>query len=327
MLISIVVLSYNRPAQIKRILENLVGVISDDIKLIIKDDRSPRVDEINKIVEEHKGSIGFEVELYLNSKNLGYDRNLLDSFYITDSDYVFLLSDDDYILGDNFDELISIISKKENDVYFTPYYNGNIVNRKKDKGYSEGDFKNIIYNSILFSGLIFNRNAVLRLEKNIDFLADCIYTQVYLASLLAYNSKSYGFAPENVLFLGGDGENFFGKNQSAVNSDILSDRDKITSNMNYQPFLLKVVDEIAHKTHPKIKKLFLSEYSKRLISYGLKARSAGISVYYEFYTHFLHSKLPFRFLMFPFFCSLFFVPKIIAKKIHQTGLSLFRKAG
>ena len=55
MLLSIVVLSYNRPDQIRRILDNLIGVMSDDFNIIIKDDVSPLASEINSIVAEYKG--------------------------------------------------------------------------------------------------------------------------------------------------------------------------------------------------------------------------------------------------------------------------------
>lgn len=43
MLLSIVVLSYNRPAQIDRILKHFIGFEDDRVQLIIKDDVSPRI--------------------------------------------------------------------------------------------------------------------------------------------------------------------------------------------------------------------------------------------------------------------------------------------
>jgi hypothetical protein len=49
MLLSIVVLSYNRPIQLRRILDHFIGFADNRVKLIIKDDQSPNFDEIEKI--------------------------------------------------------------------------------------------------------------------------------------------------------------------------------------------------------------------------------------------------------------------------------------
>jgi len=327
MLLSIVVLSYNRPKQIRRILNEFVGVINKDCNIIIKDDVSPRALEIKSIVTEYKGKIGIEVLMYTNSLNLGYDRNLLDAFYITNSDYVFLLSDDDYLIGSELNKLLSAIRAKEYEVYFTPYSSKGLVNRKKDSGFFLGKFANVIYNSILFSGLIFDRKRVVSLDKDKDFLSNCIYTQVYLAARIIFENKTYGFVPEGILILGGDGENFFGKNQAAINSDVLSDRTKIISNLNYQSFLIKVVNEMSCKTDKRIKILFMREYFKRLVSYSLRARGAGLSSYAQFIGAYIKSEIPFNVMFFISLLLLFAVPRFLAKKINNFGLRKMRKSG
>lgn len=327
MLLSVVVLSYNRPSQIERILKNLIGVTSKQLNLIIKDDQSPRQNEIIEIFERYKPLMNFEVNLHKNKTNLGYDKNLIDSFYITDSDYVYLLSDDDYLLGENIHLLVNALSKKEFSVYFTPYHDDEKTNRIQDEGYKLKNFHSIIYNSILFSGLVFNREKVISLSLDVDFLSNCIYSQVYLASIIIYKEESYGFIPEKILYLGGDGENYFGKNESAVNSELLSERSHITSNLNYQPFLLSVVNKISKDTDKVIYNLFLREYFKRLISYALTARSSGIGNFFRFVHTYYGSNLPFKSFTFLFYFPFFFIPAPIAKKINNLLVRKLRKAG
>ncbi|MGL6419288.1 glycosyltransferase [Aeromonas allosaccharophila] len=296
---SIVVLSYNRPQQIKRILENFTGTNNTDINIIIKDDVSPKANEIKEIVYEYRKKLAIDLVYHSNTENLGYDKNLLDAFNITNSEYIFLLSDDDYVSGSEINKLIAVIYEKKQKLYFTPYtdHSINVVNRTFDYSYKEhvslSEFPEIIYNSILFSGLIFHRETVLQLRLDRDFLSNCIYTQVYLAVSIIYKTRSYGAIPSGILHLGGDGENYFGKNSSARNSDVLSDRNKISSNLNYQKFLLAVVMKLSLSTDPMINELFLKEYRKRLISYGLRARSYGLSIYLDFIRAYLNSKLPF----------------------------------
>lgn len=327
MLLSIVVLSYNRPEQIKRILENLLEAPNSEFNLIIKDDQSPKREEIHQIVEHYQSSLKFEVIFHSNRENLGYDRNLLDSFSITNSDYIFFLSDDDYILGEKIPDLLALLRKKEFSVYFSPYTSKGKINRQIKSKYYIGDFSNIIYNSVLFSGLIFDREKVNHLQKDIDFLSNCIYSQVYLSSLLVFNEKSYGVAPIKLLVLGDDGENYFGKNPSATNSDILMDRESILSNLNYQVFLLTVVKVIASDTNALIYKIFVREYKKRLIAYAFKARASGKIVYRSFLSHYEKSDLP-NAVWLSFLLKCFYlIPDIISKYIYNIGITLFRKSG
>lgn len=333
MLMSIVVLSYNRPQQIKRILEHFISVKNVDLNIIIKDDVSPKAHEIKEIVDEYKEKLAIDLIYHSNTENLGYDRNLLDAFTITKSEYIFLLSDDDYVSGCEINRLISAIYEKKQKLYFTPYtdHSINVVNRKFDFSYKEdvslSEFPEIIYNSILFSGLIFHRETVLQLSLDRDFLSNCIYTQVYLAVSIIYKTRSYGTIPDGILHLGGDGENYFGKNSSAKNSDVLSDRNKISSNLNYQVFLLNVINKLSLSTDPIINYLFLKEYKKRLISYGLRARSYGLSIYIDFMREYFNSKLPFFIVPSSAFIFVTFLPRKFAGKINSIARNLLRHAG
>lgn len=327
MLFSIVVLSYNRPAQVERILKNLVGVGAGDFNVVIKDDVSPRLPEIKDVVESYRPRLDIELVLHVNESNLGYDRNLMDSFNIVNSHYVFLLSDDDYIDGAVIPQLVDLLKKKEFSFYLTPYTVDGVVNRSFHSDYNVNRFADFIYNSILFSGLIFDREKVLLLEKDELFLSACIYSQVYLASVLVFQEGGFGFCPKHLLILGGDGENFFGKNQSAENSDLLADRSKITSDLDYQGFLLRVVDEIASKTNRKVKKLFRREYIKRLISYGLKVRALGLKPYFIFFKHYLSSSFQRSVIPTLSFFLIAFIPGFLSEKIYKVGVSFLRKAG
>jgi glycosyltransferase involved in cell wall biosynthesis len=327
MLLSIVVLSYNRPRQIKRILEKLVGVTSSNFNLIIKDDASPLRTQILKIVNSYSDRLNFEVVFYSNKKNMGYDRNLIDSFSVANSDYVFLLSDDDYILGENLDELLSVLALNEHDFYFTPYHDGSRTRRIPAAYYKLCHFSDVIYNSILFSGLVFKVSAVNALKINYDFLSNCIYSQVYLASSLAYKRKAYGVLPSGILYLGGDGYNFFGKNESAKNANLLSDRKNIAADLTYQQFLLKTIDQISNDLDSEIGNSFYKEYKKRLIAYGAKARGLGLVTYFSFLRSYFFSTNRRFFVPSILFMFITVIPSGLATKIYDAGVKVFRKSG
>lgn len=274
-LLSVVVLSYNRPEQIRRILEKISCTTCTDFNLIVKDDCSPRQSEIKDVVQEFKNIALCEILFHSNDENMGYDKNLYDAFFITNSEYVFLLSDDDFIEGDKIEGLIKILRSDNRSVYFTPYYSNGALNRFGSNLFDLNRISSVIYNSILFSGLVFKRNRVLKLDLDTNFLANCIYTQVYLSTVIIYQDKDFGFGPNGLLYLGGDGENYFGKNKAATNKEILRDRESITANLKYQTFLIKVVEKIAIDTERGVYINFIKEYNKRLVSYGLRAIIAG----------------------------------------------------
>ncbi|MFC3852759.1 glycosyltransferase family 2 protein [Salinispirillum marinum] len=327
MLISIVVLSYNRPVQVERILKNFVGVTANDFNIIIKDDVSPLRFEIEEIVDRYSKQLNVEVLFHSNESNMGYDGNLISSFSITDSEYVFLLSDDDYLLGSEMESIVRTIKNSRSDFYFTPYIENGEVKRVPSGNYVSDKFSNIIYNSILFSGLVYRVGAVNSLVLDYEFLSKCIYSQVYLALALIYKNKSYGVLPSSALYLGGDGDNFFGKNESAVNSDLLSDRKKVTSDLLYQQFLLKVVDKISTDFDPNILISFKKEYSIRLVSYGLRVRGKGYKAYFSFLKTYFGSVDRHFILPTLLFLVFFIFPSKVSRNIYNIGVKRLRKSG
>ena len=327
MLLTFVVLSYNRPDKLERILSHFNGFSEKDISLVIKDDNSPDFPLIENIVNKYKNTIGIPVNLIKNEFNLGYDSNLLDSFEKIDSEYLFLLSDDDYVKVDKLNELICALKQFEHNIYFTPYLDGGVEYRVVDSKYIFKSIADVIYNSILFSGLIFKREAVMGLKVDKEYLSQSIYTQVYLATMLVLKYEAYGAAPNGILVVGGDGENFFGKNQSAVNSDVLTDRTQISSNLNYQQFLLRVVDRVSLDSGQEISKFFWTSYSKRLIGYGFKVRGLGLFKYKIFLKAYFKAGVKKTLLISFIFLCLVPIPSNFAKYIYKVGKLLLRRSG
>lgn len=308
-------------------MKNLQSAAPNDFNVIVKDDCSPKQDEIENIVRKYSKKVSYELVLHKNKSNLGYDRNLLDAFYITDADYIFLLSDDDFIDGFNIYKLSNVLSLREHKIYYTPYKNNDIIYRNGINSFNFKKFHEVIYNSILFSGLIFDRKSVLELPKNEEFLSNCIYTQVYLASVIAFNEQGFGEAPSDILHLGGDGENFFGKNQSAINKDILRNRNSVASNLRYQMFLLSVVEKISDATDPAVLIIFQREYNRRMVSYLLRAREGGLPTVINLIGHIKYSGVNFYWYIKPVSYFIIIIPAFIAGAVNRCFIKLFRKAG
>ena len=177
MLLSIVVLSYNRPIQLSRLLSKFHGFHSLDIELIIKDDCSPLISEIRQVCNDFRAKTHLSFYLHENPRNLGYDLNLLDAFNISSGRFVFLLSDDDYIETYLLPNLLSLLSSTHLNVIFMPYWKDGVLERCEHFSYCINSIR-IIYNSILFSGLVFV--GISQSDRFRYALSRWMYDQVYI---------------------------------------------------------------------------------------------------------------------------------------------------
>lgn len=329
MLVSIVILSYNRPQQVRRILENFIGVHSEEFCIIIKDDVSPLIGDIRNICSEFQDVLSIPVIFHENEKNMGYDSNLMDSFYITNTQYVYLLSDDDFIVGEQFLDVISELKKSNKAFYISSYVESGEINRVVDSKcvLLELPTAQLIYNSILFSGLIFDREKVCSLNLDKRFLSSCIYTQVYLTVALNYEFSDYKYINSGALVLGGDGENYFGKNEAAKNKSALQDRTSILSNLRYQVFLRKVILNLSSIYSEDILESFNKEYNKRLISYALRCKSNSKEIYREFVLLLREFGIHYDFFTGLFLRLVKFLPQNLCRYIYKLGVKTLKNSG
>lgn len=286
-LLTIGIAAYNRPKELLRCLESIDTRYSDKIEVIISEDKSPKEKEIAEVVKGYKEHSPFFVRYNTNQNNLGYDRNLKQLISLSNAKYICLMSDDDMFNQNSLDELIEFLDTKDDlGVVYSSFIfsDSNKKCRYYDKAYgfsaSEKYASSHIYDSILFSGLIFNTLNV----KNIDaerFL-NKNYFQVYLFLTSVY--KYGGYYLKNPLILCvGDGENGYGKADSAIKNPFLIDRKSVFSNLEFHKGLISVIKmfDIDNNTH--IFKSFEHEYNRRTISGLATARQAGKDTLKEFW--------------------------------------------
>lgn len=320
MLLSIVILSYNRPVQLLRIFQSLEHFQSHNIQVVVKDDLSPSLHLIEALCVEWESRLNFPLHLHVNSCNLGYDQNLLSSFDLVDSEFIFLLSDDDYINPSGLASAIAFIGSSNCNLIISPYLASDGVRRtaRKQHALSPRTFRySIVYDSILFSGLIFRRSFVSSLTLDREFLASCIYTQVYLACCASASAFGFDFSPEPAVVVGGDGDNFFGRNQSAFDVPNLSNRTSPAADLRYHSYLLSVVCRFSRDYSIDYYSSFLVEYRKRLFGHVLRARARGLSDYRSFLKYFLLMSPSPPLLMRSFAFAVLFFPSFLARFLYR----------
>lgn len=93
-LISVIIATYKRAADLDRAIQSVRDQPGDDFEIVIGDDGSP--DHTPQIVAKHAGDP--RLRAYRNERNLGMQENYLKIARFAQGRYLFILTDDDYLL-------------------------------------------------------------------------------------------------------------------------------------------------------------------------------------------------------------------------------------
>lgn len=279
-ILSIGITSYKRIKELVRCLKSVDTKYADDFEVIVSEDCSPLSEEIGKKVAEIKKDYKYQLAFLPNEHNLGYDRNLGAIIKKSRGKYVFLISDDDAIYEGFLDLLIPFLKDSNNDygLLYSPFVYTSSHVRDRDYGIDmvltkgEANCKKHIYDSILFSGLIFRRDYVKDLDAG-RFL-NMNYFQVYMFLKTMLNYGGYYFEHPSIWCVG-DGENAYGLSESSGGNKALQDRSSVISNLEFNKTLIQVIKIFDAEEHTNVFASFEKQYSLHAYSGMSKARSMG----------------------------------------------------
>lgn len=121
-LISICIPTYNRPVQLKRMLESIDATKVDDLDIVISENCSPKQAETREVVEEYKKTHPYEVHYFENERNLGYDKNIRAAVARATGRFCVFFSDDDMAMPGALDQYIEFIRKHKDCGYILRSY-------------------------------------------------------------------------------------------------------------------------------------------------------------------------------------------------------------
>lgn len=196
--------NYNRIFELKRLLFTIIEQIEkfdlfNDVQICICDDCSP--DNPSKTIEEYINKYSqIDIRYYRKETNQGMSRNFLDSVLMAESEYCWIIGNDDMPEDDAIYEVVKMVkSDKKVDYIVTPFdvyerekYSHTIfpINNKSVKIYDtskESEYRNlcldILHNAGIFgflSNIVF-RKRLWEEEKNsfIDKI-NTLFIQMYI---------------------------------------------------------------------------------------------------------------------------------------------------
>ncbi|MBO4669959.1 MAG: glycosyltransferase family 2 protein [Lachnospiraceae bacterium] len=130
--VSFCITVYNQSELVKRCIDSIVAYKGNNIEIVISDDGS--TEDIKTLIEEYHDE---RIKYYVNSVNLGHDRNIVNALSKANGKYAFLLRTRDMIIPSAIPLIIGAAEKGQ-----ASYITGEAVNQ-------EGDIK-IRYSKSMF---------------------------------------------------------------------------------------------------------------------------------------------------------------------------------
>jgi len=108
-IVSVCIPAYNRPDELKRLLES-IDADKEHIEIVVCEDKSPKRDEIIAAVESFAKGSEYDVKLFLNETNFGYDKNIRELVKCATGGFIIYMGDDDVFVPHALDKLIGFLS-------------------------------------------------------------------------------------------------------------------------------------------------------------------------------------------------------------------------
>lgn len=122
-LLSISISTFNRSHFLKKNLDLLIAQIKkynleNEVEIFVGDDKS--TDQTPKLIKNYAKKYPF-IRFYINKKNLGLPENSFKMIALSKAKYLWMLSDDDYLIEGNLKSIIDNLKKFQPNVYFINY--------------------------------------------------------------------------------------------------------------------------------------------------------------------------------------------------------------
>jgi glycosyltransferase involved in cell wall biosynthesis len=185
-LLTICLPTYNRAKYLKMQLERFASMpleLWEDIKLFISDNCSS--DDTMEIGKEYSGLPGTDIVYSRNSSNLGMDGNFVKCYKYADTNYVWLLGDDDTIIIERLKVVLNTLKEKELGILHL----GNRMNVEEDVTLYDSNpeefLKCIGMYTTFISGNIVNVKYVKEIDFDKYFGTFLTLTPLYLKAMIS----------------------------------------------------------------------------------------------------------------------------------------------
>lgn len=275
-LISICIPSYNRPVEIKRLLDSIDTSHTKEVQLVICEDKAPKRLEVRNVVKEYKSNSPYDVKYIENQENYGHGKNLRECIKQADGLFVLFMGDDDVFIEGTFDSFFDFVNNHQDcgyilrsyevvsangESHYHRYYNGHKFFPAGLEAYTEFFTK-----SVSMSGYTIRKEYAM--NYFVDNLDETLLFQLYLMAEVCLNYPS-AYCNIPCARLVSDGVSYFGSNTKE--KGLYTPGIKVTNNINFINGYFKITNFLDKKYHISSTKTIKEDLSK--YSYPILATS------------------------------------------------------
>lgn len=276
-LISICIPTYNRPVELKRMLESIDTIKYDDVDIVISENCSPKQKETREVVEEYRKTSKFDIHYFENEENIGYDRNIRAIMQRSQAKFSLLFSDDDVFMPGAMDDFVEFVRNHQECGYILRSYKFlDSKGNEQDCRYyaTDKEFPAGIDSYIeLFDKGVFLSGFTIRTEYAREYVTDrldgSLLYQIYLAAEVirrypsAYSRILISKQIPNQVHFFGDSKEEKSMYKTGLNG--------VQDRLNFASWYMKIADFIEEKYQDgsaKRMKHYMSKYSFSIMGCG-----------------------------------------------------------
>lgn len=308
-LISICIPSYNRPAELKRLLESIDTAFSESVQIVICEDKAPKRMDVRKVVEDFKMTTHYTLKYIENVENYGHGKNMRECIIQADGEYVMFMGDDDVFIPKAFDEFYSFLYNNDNLGYILRSYAAMESNgttqyfRYYDTDrYFEAGIESYIHffsKSVSMSGFTIKRDIVNNFT--LDIFDDTLLYQLYLVAEVCLNYPS-AYCNIPFVYVISDGGSFFGSNDKEKGKYEIGR--KVSDNINFILGRYKITQFIDKKYGINSTQVIKKDTSKYSFYILAESRKFGIVGYIKQSNVFFEAELNISFYFWLYYFAL-----------------------
>ena len=284
-LISICIPSYNRPKELRRLLDSIDTAKNDEIEIVVCEDKAPLRTEVNAEVNDFKARTSYRVNYVENTQNCGYDKNLRNLINNATGEYILFMGDDDMFIPKRLDGYIEFVrSHRDCGYILRSYQNVSADGKVKEFKYFNSDkffeasantYINMFDKSVFISGFTVKREYAKAVESDL-FDGSLLYQMYLLTEICRKYPSGYYNTPITQALEGGTP--FFGNSESEKD---LYDPGSITvrNSVNFMTWYCKVVDYSAKKYQDDTNIRIKHNMSKYSYTFMCEQRNKGAKVF------------------------------------------------
>lgn len=284
-LISICIPSYNRPTEIRRLLDSIDTTHTDEVEIVICEDKAPKREEVRQQVTDFKSTTKYAVNYIENEVNCGYDKNLRNLIRAAKGHFVMFMGDDDLFVPGAFDVFFDFAKEHSDCGYILRSYRNNYADGShQDFQYFNGDkvfepsdesYMTMFDKSVFVSGFTIRRDYSLEFETD-RFDASLLYQLYLLAEVCRIHPSAYCHTILTQAIEGGIP--YFGSSE-AEKGTYTPGTVTVENSINFMRWYTVIIDYMAEKYHTDTNLKVKHNMSKYSYGFLKEQRNKGMKTF------------------------------------------------